>query len=437
MKRKKLRTAAVSMLMTAALLSGCGAQAGESADAVSVQPVSELATVNISGNNQYSGIVEASSTQKVKKSSKKTVEECFVEEGDQVKKGDRLFKYDTRSAELEVQSAELEIEQLEGNIKSYNEQINELNKEREKASANKKLSYSLEIQEAEIDRSEAEYNLKKKQQELEKLRESSKKTTVRAKISGVVQSINDDDNNSDDSNNDAYITILQTDSYRVKGTVSETNVRSLAEDQPVQVISRLDENETWSGTISKIDTDSSANSSNEDEEDDYGSSGEKSTKYDFYVKLDDSEGLLMGQHVLISTGDETQNEEEQDALYLPASFLAEDEDGNFFVWIGNSRDKLDKKQVTVGEYNEYDDTYPILDGLSEEDYIAFPSDDLKEGMDVTKYDEIIPEGNEEGMEPEGDAGDYPEDIPEDVPDYEEGGTDDGTIGGADDGMAVG
>ena len=43
-----------------------------------------------------------------------------------------------------------------------------------------------------------------------------------------------------------------------------------------------------------------------------------------------------------------------------------------------------KRQVTVGEYYEAEDTYEILEGLAAEDYIAFPQEDLKEGMKTTR-----------------------------------------------------
>lgn len=401
MKHTIFRTAAAAALIGAVLLSGCGSS--DTGDTVSVQPVSELATRNVSGSSLFSGVVEARSTQKIKKSSRKKVKKCYVSEGDTVKKGDLLFTYDMESIELDLQSAALELEELESNIKSYDTQIAELEKEYKKASSSSdKLSYSLEIQSAKIDKAEAEYNLKSKQQSYEKLKKSTNTTKVYSKISGVIQSINDGDNNDDteSGSSDAYITILQTSSYRVKATANEMNVATLQEDMEVSVLSRLDETQTWSGTISKIDTDGSSSNDSEDEENDDGSSGESATQYTFYVKLDDSDGLLMGQHVYVSTG-EVMSAEEQNALHLAAAFLWQDEDGIFYVWVGNKRNRLEKRQVTVGEYNEYNDTYSILDGLTEDDYIAYPDDGLEEGMKVSQYqdteeEEEVPEYEDEG-----------------------------------------
>lgn len=399
MKHTIFRKAAATALIGAMLLSGCGSS--DTGDAVSVQPVSELATRNVSGSNLFSGVVEARSLQKVKKSSRKKVKKCYVSEGDSVKKGDLLFSYDVSSIQLDIQSAALELEELESNIKSYDTQIAELEKERKSAtSSSDKLSYSLEIQEAKIDKAEAEYNLKTKQQSYETLQKSAKTTKVYSKISGVIQSINDDDDSDTESgSSDAYITILQTSSYRVKATANEMNVATLEKGMEVSVISRLDETEVWTGSISKVDTESAGTDDSEDEDNYEESSGESSTQYTFYVKLDNSDGLLMGQHVYVSTG-EVQSPEEANALRLAAAFLWQDEDGVFYVWVGNKRNRLEKRQVTVGEYNEYNDTYSILDGLTEEDYIAYPDDGLEEGMKTSKYQDTEEE--------------------EELPDYEEG-----------------
>ena len=51
------------------------------------------------------------------------------------------------------------------------------------------------------------------------------------------------------------MTILQTGEYRVKGSIDEQNVWMISDGQAVIIRSRVDESQTWNGTISKIDTD--------------------------------------------------------------------------------------------------------------------------------------------------------------------------------------
>ena len=53
-----------------------------------------------------------------------------------------------------------------------------------------------------------------------------------------------------------------------------------------------------------------------------------------------------------------------------------------YVWIANGQNKLEKRDVILGQYDENLGEYEIADGLSEKDKIAFPTDELKEGMSV-------------------------------------------------------
>jgi len=97
------------------------------------------------------------------------------------------------------------------------------------------------------------------------------------------------------------------------------------------------------------------------------------------VELEDTEGLILGQHVYL----EVDTGEEAAGLKLSSAFVCFDEDGSAYVW-AEKRGKLEKRGVTVGEYDFMNDTYPILEGLTEEDFIAFPDEELcHEGAPTT------------------------------------------------------
>jgi HlyD family secretion protein len=141
------------------------------------------------------------------------------------------------------------------------------------------------------------------------------------------------------------------------------------------------------------------------------------SKYPFYVVLDDTDGLLLGQHVYIEP--DYGQEETGSGLMLPAYYINGGAD-NAWVWAANAKGKLEKRSVTLGAYDSDLDEYEILSGLTAEDYIAFPEDGLSEGMTVTYYDESS----------FGDEGDYDydeyeqwgdEDYQEDYETYEETG----------------
>lgn len=390
MKKFTLRRA-VPLCAAAALclnLTACGSSAAGTKDTVAVQSVSMLTGLDMAGVNRYSGVAEAKSTQKVPKDADKTVEECCVEVGQEVHKGDVLFRYDVEALQLSVETARLEAEQLENSIANYTTQIQQLQREKKRASKSEQLSYTIQIQETQLDQAEAQYNLKQKQAEVQKLEKSAENAEVTSSVDGVVQSISEDGSSnmgygsesSDGSN--TYITIMETGTYRIKGTASEMNIYSLYEEMPVTVLSRTDASQLWKGTISEIDTGSTDDSSSSDEMYyDEGSSGESATKYSFYVTLEDSEGMMMGQHVYILPGETGPD----GSLLLPASYIV-DVDSSAFVWAADKHDTLEKRAVTLGDYDELTDSYAITEGLTLDDYIAVPEDSLAVGDPVTKYD---------------------------------------------------
>lgn len=365
-------TAVVLAAACACSLTACG---GSSEDAVSVQSVSMLLGLDVSGVNAYTGVVESKNVQKVTRDNNKTVEERFVEVGDLVEAGDTLFTYDMDALQLSVESAQLEIDQLKNSITNYDTQIAQLEKEKKSATSSEQLSYTLQIQTAQKDQAEAQYNLKVKEAELVKLQASLEETEVKAEITGVVQSISEDDPSS-------FITIQETDAYQIKGTANELNVYDLYDQEEVVIRSRVSD-DVWYGVITKVETGSTAE---EDTSDNYyygDSSSESSSKYNFYVDLDSSDGLLMGQHVYI----EPNLGGDGDGLWLPSAYLVYDDDGSAYVWGADSKDKLAKLPLELGDYDEDLDSYEILNGLTGADYIAFPEDGFTEGRSVVKYDE--------------------------------------------------
>ena len=362
-----------------------------------------------------------------------------------------------------------------------------------------------------------------------------------------MKSINKSSGNDDFGSDNSYMTILAVGDYRIKGTVSESNVQMLSEDQPVILRSRIDEDQTWTGTITKIDTQSESTDNNNDMMYDSSAGGEKATKYPFYVTLDSTEGLMMGQHLFIEL-DQGQTEEKEgiwlfegyivreyadgtpveggagmqggagmdadmgedvdfedsddgeDADIMDGSdavgdaeieanpnagirtmsanieenadadfgsfdrdsgsdteegadieevtdlnaLMGESEDGAdakeatdlngmsedgadasgnasgvdggeiiTYVWAANDKNKLEKRKVELGEYDEMTGEYEILSGLTEDDYIAFPMEGLYEGVttvtnieDVDYTSSLYNQGEEgEGAEGSEDIGD--------------------------------
>ena len=246
-------------------------------------------------------------------------------------------------------------------------------------------------------------------------------------MAGVVKEINE---NGVDSNGNtaAYMKILATGEYRVKGTIDETSVGTISEGTPVILRSRLDETQTWTGSISKIDTESTQTDSNSSYMYDGGSSGDSASKYSFYVTLDSTDGLMLGQHLYIEPDYGQGEVEEKEGVWLYGYYIVQD-DGDPYVWAADKKNRLEKRKVELGEYDENLDEYEIKSGLSEDDLIAFPMQGLYEGVTaVTNMEEVdysSPLYNQESTDDSGmDEGMYDEAGTESMDEgmYDEAGT---------------
>lgn len=361
--KRTIALAAALCLTLGAALSGCGSKE----PAVYVQQISSLSAV--SGSDRFSGLVVSENLTEVKKDSDKQVDKLLVKEGQDVKEGDPLFSYDTDQLQLSADKLDLEREQLSASLEDYQVQIGELERERDKVNANKKLQYTIQIQAAQVSLKEAELNLKTKEAELEKAKKLLENATILSPISGRIQAINESGTDSQ-GNPAAYITIQQAGAYRVKGTIGELQQGAINTGDRIKLTSRVDPSKTWLGTVTLVDYENPVKSDNN-----YYSSSDSSntaSKYPFYVELDSIEGLIMGQHLYMEHY--YPEDEAASGVVISTAYLCYEDDGSAYVWAENSRGKLEKRAVTIGTMDEENYTCQITDGLEESDYIAFPDE---------------------------------------------------------------
>ncbi len=332
--------------------------------------------------NRYAGIVEPQDTWNIQKDSDKKVKEVFVQEGQTVEKGTKLYSYDVEDTQMNLEQARLEVEKIQNDIISMQSQITTLQQQSAQASADERLDYTIQIQSTQASIKKSEYELRSKSAEVTKLEKSITNAVVESKMKGVVQKINADDTSSDGDSSDGNVlmSILATGEYRVKGTISEQNVYTIEAGAKVIVRSRTDDKAMWKGTLQAVDTEKPTSKKSEDDMETSNGASQSST-YPFYVQLSSSDGLILGQHVYIEP--DVGQADQKDGLWLPSYYLAT-EGTQRYVWAVSERNLLEKREITVGEYDDSQDTYEIVSGLTEEDYIAFPSANLQEGMGVTK-----------------------------------------------------
>ena len=374
----------IFILVLSLALSGCGSGSG----GVYVQSVEVLSSMGgIAPGDHFLGMVVSEHVTEIKKDSDKAVKELLVKEGDDVKKGQELFSYDTEELQLNLDKKTLELEQLKASIETYKSQIKQLEQERAAVSGSERMRYTLEIQSTQVDMKEAELKIKTSERAVEDAATLLENSTVVSPIDGRVQNINESGTNSQ-GEPAAYITIQQIGSYRIKGVLGELQRGAIMEGDRVTMISRTDENLSWSGTVTLVDYENPSQGSDMDRY--YGMATDEmtaSSKYPFYVELDSTEGLMLGQHLYIKLEAE---EGQITGIPVGSAFVCYEEDGSAYVW-AETKGKLEKRSVTLGEYNPMTDAQEILSGISLEDYIAFPDEQCREGAATTREEPVIAE----------------------------------------------
>ena len=370
-------------------------KSGKSDDKVYVEKVSKIMNTYTGNTNRYNGIVESQDSYEVNVDSSRTIKEILVKVGDEVEEGQTLVTYDTSDLEMQVKQAKLELEGIQNEIDSSNKKIATLTDELNKTTdEDDQFSLKTDIQTEENSIEENKLDLESKNLEISKYQDQINASMVVSKRSGVVKEINENGTDSN-GNNAAFMTILQTGEYRVKGSIDEQNVWMISDGQTVIIRSRVDENQTWNGTISKIDTDNVQKSDDDSSSD----SSVSATKYPFYVELPSAEGLLLGQHVYVEL-DEGQDEQKE-GIWLYSNYVVQD-DGGAYVWAANDKNRLEKRYVELGKYDENLAEYEILSGLAQNDYITWPMEGLYEGVttvtDASEVDYSSPLYNQDSTE---------------------------------------
>ena len=162
--------------------------------------------------------------------------------------------------------------------------------------------------------------------------------------------------------------------FYIEGAVSELEKENLQIGQEV-TINDWNTGMTYIGTVSSIgDFPSSSNSWS-------GMGNPNASFYPFLVFVDETADLQAGRYVSVmySTGSS------ENGIYLENPFLRT-EMGRTYVYLRGADGKLEKRYVTTGKslWGSYTE---ILDGITEEDFIAFPyGKQVKEGAETVESD---------------------------------------------------
>lgn len=396
---------------------------GTPKDRVYVEKVSSLNNSYNFAGNTYMGVVETQDTLSVPKASDRDIEKTLVKVGDHVNAGDVLFEYSVSDLNAtitqlgyDIQNANMDLKDLEEDLKKAIDDKALIGTDKDpQTDAFGEFGYeTLESRRDEADnRIEAikisiqqkKNNIASLESQVNQSKSKIANSQVKATMTGIIETIND--GTSDNSNTNAYIVILSEGAYRIKGKVNEQNVFSVAVDMPVTIRSRVERDKVWNGKITRIDMKPEEENNNNGFFYDGGDQSNKSTKYPFYVELDDANNtdLLLGQHVYIELGEVQQSSvDKSQGVWLNDYYISyDDETGEPYVWVADSRMKLKKQKVTLGQIDETTSQYEITSGLSADDYICYPTNILYEGVKcVTNADDVDYSSPMYNQEPEGD-----------------------------------
>ncbi len=329
-------------------------------------------------------MVVSNNVVEITRDSSKRIDELYVEVGDTVKAGDKLFSYDSDELELSLEKAQLEVEKMTNEQSDYTEQLEKLEKKLNNTwNDSDKVRLTLEINTLKTTMMETEYNLKTKDKEIATLEEMLQNIDITTPVDGTVRKIDEE------GQSGSYITVQQSGAYRVQGLLNEMSMSNgLMPGSRVQIFSRVSE-ETWQGMVTAINTAETSQNNNEMIMN-YGIAETMTTSssYVFDVELDSVEGLLLGQHVYI---EQVQEQPVLDGLWIPESFIANivtDEttfEMSASVFTENEKGKLEERNVVLGMYDGMTGCYELLSGISAEDYVASPLDPgCKAGADTAR-----------------------------------------------------
>ena len=327
--------------------------------------------------NRFSGVVEAEKTWSVNKNPDSTVKEILVSAGDIVKAGDVLFIYDTEKYKSDQEQAEIDLERLKNELESIEQTIAKLQEDQKKAKASEQADYTVRIQDTELQKKQKELDIRSKELEIRKLKENQDHAAVTSQIDGVIHSVNDGKSSSG-SADDGFITVMNTDNLRIKGTVNEQNIGQIMVGSSVIVHSRVDDKQTWSGVISDINTENAVNKQSS-----YylGNSDTGGSNYYFYVELENSDGMMLGQHVYLEEDLGQGEASEREGIWIPSYYIVDKDSGSQYVMIQKESGSTEKREVKTGERDENLMLVQILDGLELEDVLVLP-----DNVEVAKGD---------------------------------------------------
>lgn len=396
--KKKIITGIVFVLVIAALIASGVAfyryrQANSTVEVVPVQNINMY--VGESSNQEISGYVTATKSQEVVLSSKQIVKEVLVKKGQKVEAGTDLLRLDTEEEQIDLELKGISIQEIQQKISKLNKELAELQaaavipdasngtasfQKNSKTSStssteSSQKQYTAEEKRKLVDEKMTEINslqidFKEANLEYTKLQKEIQNATIKSTIKGTIKSIQDPSTYTSGKGK-AFLKIVSAEGLYLQGSVSELKLSSIQVGDELKAQSW----ETGEEFTAKVTEVSPYPVEGNDMSD--GMGNPNASYYPFKAYIEDTKAVSNGEYVTITLGDGSTASAE-DGVFLPPAYIRKD--GNrSYVYIKGKDDLLEKKYIKTGK-SSYGVSVEVLEGVTLEDYIAFPyGKKVKEG----------------------------------------------------------
>ncbi|WP_191561876.1 efflux RND transporter periplasmic adaptor subunit [Metabacillus idriensis] len=372
---KKKIWISIGVVTILALLIGVNVYRAMNKENVTVNTV-QLTEREIASNVMVPGTLKFQTEQYIYQEPEKgEIGEILVKEGDAVKEGTPLLRYENEQLNLEkeqnalsIESSNLKINQLKDQIKDLSDKQEDLEKQVGEEEAEKTIE--TERDQLKMEQKMADIELRQLQLQKETIEKQLKNLEVKSDIAGNVITIEKNPEQvSDQGTVAAVIHIAKTDQFIVSGVLSEYDSLKVVDGQPVTLSSDVVADTEWKGKVTKIGLLPEVSASAMGSEN-------AAVQYPIEVTIEGSDIKAKPGFKLIMEIET----EKRTVQSVPIDAVKQDGEDYFVFTVEDGKTK--KKSIEIGstssEYME------VEEGLTNKDeIISKPKDDLLSGTEVT------------------------------------------------------
>lgn len=345
---------------------------------IEVQVVAQLNWYGDQNGVTGSGNIISDGSQSVFLSKDNPIGEVYVQEGQQVSIGDPLLSYDMTKAKIQLEIKKLEMEKIQfeqaiaqkewkellemkplENLDLTEQDTDEQDTDEQKPT---EVGYTKEeLQKKQFEKKkqlqDLDLKLRMAKLEIQSLMEAASEGIIKSQINGVVKSVQTEDGKNVE--NEPYLFLTQSEGLYLYGNVSELQLESMKVGQTVSGNS-WESGTSFLATIEEIESFPVAGAGDMD--------NQAVSYYGFKAYIEDTTNLKVGEgveYVMASDGMEGAQ-----LITLPKAYVREI-DGQYYVLKEGKDHRIHKQIVEIGKV-VYGTAYEIIDGITADDYIAFP-----------------------------------------------------------------